>query len=52
MLVNFRVLVCSQKIIMLIKCRVKKGKELALKSATCNYIPLCVYNYIHFIICV
>lgn len=30
----------------------KKGKELALKSATCNYIPLCVYNYIHFIICV
>lgn len=30
----------------------KKGKELALKSATCNYIPLCVYNYNHFIICV
>jgi hypothetical protein len=37
---------------MLIKCGVKKeGKELALKSATCNYVPLCVYNSMHFIIC-
>lgn len=52
MLVNFRVSACSRKIIMLIKCRVKKkAKELALKSATCNYVPLCVYNSVHFIIC-
>lgn len=30
----------------------ERSKELAPKSATCNYIPLSVYNYIHFIMCV
>lgn len=30
----------------------ERGKELAPKSATCNYIPLSVYNYIDFIMCV
>lgn len=42
-------------VIMLIKCRMEgggiKGKELVPKSATCNYIPQCVYNYIHFTMC-
>lgn len=30
----------------------KRGKELALKPAACNYVPLRVYSSVHFIICV